>query len=104
MIIPVQAQYLPAKGMTQLVQTISRVKKYINPDIKIDGILLTLVDSRTNLAKSTVEALRENFGNHIKMYRTSIPIGVKPQKLLQKARALEHYNKYLRQRADRDSR
>ena len=35
-IIPVQAQYLPAKGMTQLVQTISKVKKYINPDIKID--------------------------------------------------------------------
>ena len=41
-IIPVQAQYLPAKGMTQLVQTISKVKKYINPDIKIDGMLLTL--------------------------------------------------------------
>ena len=58
-IIPVQAQYLPAKGMTQLVQTISKVKKYINPDIKIDGMLLTLVDSRTNLAKSTVEALRQ---------------------------------------------
>ena len=37
-IIPVQAQYLPAKGMTQLVQTISKVKKYINPDIKIDGM------------------------------------------------------------------
>ena len=58
-IIPVQAQYLPAKGMTQLVQTISRVKKRINPNLKIDGMLLTLVDSRTNLAKSTVEALRE---------------------------------------------
>ena len=67
-IIPVQAQYLPAKGMTQLVQTISKVKKYINPDIKIDGMLLTLVDSRTNLAKSTVEALRANFGNQIRMY------------------------------------
>ena len=53
-IIPVQAQYLPAKGMTQLVQTISRVKKRINPGLKIDGMLLTLVDSRTNLAKSTV--------------------------------------------------
>ena len=61
-IIPVQAQYLPAKGMTQLVQTISKVKKYINPDIKIDGMLLTLVDSRTNLAKSTVEALRARPG------------------------------------------
>lgn len=76
-IIPVQAQYLPAKGMTQLVQTISKVKKYINPDIKIDGMLLTLVDSRTNLAKSTVEALRANFGNQIRMYRTQIPIAVK---------------------------
>ena len=75
-IIPVQAQYLPAKGMTQLVQTISRVKKRINPNLKIDGMLLTLVDSRTNLAKSTVEALRENFGNQIKMYRTYIPIAI----------------------------
>ena len=63
--------------MTQLVQTISKVKKYINPDIKIDGMLLTLVDSRTNLAKSTVEALRANFGNQIRMYRTQIPIAVK---------------------------
>lgn len=86
-IIPVQAQYLPAKGMTQLVQTISRVKKRINPGLKIDGMLLTLVDSRTNLAKSTVEALRENFGSQIKMYRTYIPIAVKPQRLLPKARA-----------------
>ena len=42
-IIPVQAQYLPAKGMTQLVQTISRVKKRINPNLKTDGMLLTLV-------------------------------------------------------------
>lgn len=63
--------------MTQLVQTISRVKKRINPGLKIDGMLLTLVDSRTNLAKSTVEALRENFGSQIKMYRTYIPIAVK---------------------------
>ena len=90
-IIPVQAQYLPAKGITQLVQTISRVKKYINPDIKIDGILLTLVDSRTNLAKSTVEALRENFGNHIKMYRTSIPIEVKAAEASSKGKSIYGY-------------
>lgn len=81
-IIPVQAQYLPAKGITQLVQTISKVKKRINPNLKIDGMLLTLVDSRTNLAKSTVEALRENFGNQIKMYRTHIPIAVKARAYL----------------------
>lgn len=87
-IIPVQAQYLPAKGMTQLVQTISRVKKRINPNLKIDGMLLTLVDSRTNLAKSTVEALRENFGSQIKMYRTYIPIAVKAAETSSKGKSM----------------
>ena len=90
-IIPVQAQYLPAKGMTQLAQTISKVKKYINQDIKIDGMLLTLVDNRTNLAKSTVEALRENFGNQIKLYRTSIPIAVKAAETSSKGKSIFAY-------------
>ena len=68
-VIPVQAQYLPAKGMTQLLGTIAKVRKHTNADLKIDGILLTLVDGRTNLAKSTVEALRENFGNHMSVLK-----------------------------------
>lgn len=63
-IIPVQAHYLPAKCMTQLMRTITKVKKHINPKLNIDGILLTLVDNRTNLAKSTIDALRENFGSY----------------------------------------
>ena len=90
-IIPVQAQYLPAKGMTQLVQTISRVKKRINPNLKIDGMIPTLVDSRTNVAKSTVEALRENFGNQIKMYRTYIPIAVKAAETSSKGKSIYAY-------------
>lgn len=56
-IIPVQAHYLPAKCMTQLMRTITKVKKHINPKLSIDGILLTLVDNRTNLAKSTIVGL-----------------------------------------------
>ena len=76
-IIPVQAQYLPAKGMTQLLSTIAKVKKHTNRNLTIDGILLTLVDGRTNLAKSTVEAQRENFGCRIRIYWTTIPIAVK---------------------------
>lgn len=56
-IIPVQAQYLPAKGMTQLIKTINRVKK-INPNLKIDGIVMTIVDVRTNLAKWCMRALK----------------------------------------------
>lgn len=90
-IIPVQAQYLPAKGMTQLVSTISKVKKYINPNIKIDGILLTLVDNRTNLARSTVEALRSSFGNQAKLYRSQIPIAVKAAETSSKGKSIYAY-------------
>ena len=50
-LIPVQAQYLPAKGLEQLLQTISKVRRQINPKLRIDGILLTMVDARTNFAK-----------------------------------------------------
>ena len=50
-IIPVQAEYLPAKGLEQLLQTINKVRRQINPKLQIDGILLTMVDSRTNFAK-----------------------------------------------------
>ena len=90
-IIPVQAQYLPAKGMTQLLQTVSRVKRYINPNLVVDGMLPTLVDNRTNLAKSTVEALRENFGGTIKLYRTSIPIAVKAAETSSKGKSIYAY-------------
>ena len=75
--MPVQAQYLPAKGMTQLIRTISKVKKQINPALEIDGVLLTLVDLRTNLARVTEETLRQQYGNILKIYKTKIPISVK---------------------------
>lgn len=90
-IIPVQAQYLPAKGMTQLLQTVSKVKKHINPDLKIDGILLTLVDNRTNLAKSTVDALRQNFGSLIHIYKTKIPMAVKAAEVSSKGKSIYAY-------------
>ena len=90
-IIPVQAQYLPAKGMTQLLDTVSRVRRHTNPDLKIDGILLTLVDNRTNLAKSTVEALRSNFGSVIRIYRTAIPIAVKAAEVSAKGKSIYAY-------------
>ena len=90
-IIPVQAQYLPAKGMTQLLSTIAKVKKHTNRNLTIDGILLTLVDGRTNLAKSTVEALRENFGCRIRIYRTTIPVAVKAAEVSSKGKSIYAY-------------
>lgn len=90
-IIPVQAQYLPAKGMTQLLDTVSKVKRHINPSLRIDGILLTLVDHRTNLAKSTVEALRQNFGSRIKIYKSAIPVAVKAAEVSSKGKSIYAY-------------
>lgn len=76
-LIPVQAQYLPAKGLEQLLQTISRVRKQINPNLKIEGILITMVDNRTNFAKDISTLLRETYGNTIKLYQTDIPHSVR---------------------------
>ena len=50
-LIPVQAHYLPAKGLEQLLRTIGKVRRQINPGLRIDGILLTMVDGRTNFAR-----------------------------------------------------
>lgn len=90
-IIPVQAHYLPAKCMTQLLRTVNKVKRHINPKLQIDGILLTIVDNRTNLAKSTVDALRQNFGSHIRIYKSQIPMAVKAAEVASKGKSIYAY-------------
>ena len=92
-IIPVQAQYLPAKGMTQLVQTIDKVKRTINPNLKIDGIVLTLVDGRTNLAKQTMHILRNQYGNRMKIYDSRIPVAVKADETSFQGKSIYSYDK-----------
>lgn len=76
-VIPVQADYLPAKGLEQLLQTIGKVRRQINPKLKIDGILLTMVDSRTNFAKDISTLVRETYGGSIKIFNADIPRSVK---------------------------
>lgn len=91
-IIPVQAQYLPAKGMTQLLQTVMRVKKHLNRKLTIDGILLTLVNSRTTLAKTTEEVIRTNFGEHIRVFDSKIPLSVKSAETSSKGKSIYAYD------------
>ena len=76
-IIPVQAHYLPAKGMAQLLQTIRRVQRNTNPKLKIEGVLLTMVDGRTNLSKDVSYMLRSNYGDKLRVFKTEIPLAVK---------------------------
>ena len=76
-LIPVQAHYLPAKGLEQLLQTISKVRRQIKPDLRIEGILLTMVDSRTNYARDISNLIRETYGGKLKVFATDIPLSVR---------------------------
>lgn len=70
-IIPVQSEYYALEGLSQLLNTIRLVQKHFNPDLKIEGVLLTMYDARTNLGNQVVNEVRNYFGDHV--YHTIIP-------------------------------
>ena len=76
-LIPVQAQYLSAKGLEQLLQTVQKVRRQINPKLKIEGILLTMTDSRTNYGQQIDNLIRGAYGSKIKMFDQTIPRSVR---------------------------
>ena len=76
-VIPVQAAYLPVKGLEQLIKTISKVKRQLNRKLEIEGILLTLVDFRTNYAKDISTMLHVTYGSKITIFENVIPLSVK---------------------------
>ena len=76
-IIPVQAAYLPIKGLEQLLKTISRVKRKMNPSLNIMGILITMVDYRTVYANEITEILYQHYGNNIHIFEEVIPMSVR---------------------------
>ena len=76
-IIPVQAQYLPLKGLEQLLRTVSKIKRQMNPKLEIDGILLTMTDSRTNLSREIGTLLRASYGKRLKIFESEITYSVR---------------------------
>ncbi len=76
-IIPTQPSYLSAKGLDLLLGTVARVKRNINPDLQIDGVLFTMVDSRTNNAKEIIASLKSTLGQNLKIFETTIPHSVR---------------------------
>ena len=76
-LIPVQAQYLSAKGLEQLLQTVQKVRRQINPKLKIEGILLTMTDSRTNYGKQISNLIRQAYGKRLKVFEQTIPRSVR---------------------------
>ena len=76
-IIPVQSEYFALRGMTDLFKIINKVRRQINPTLKIEGALLTLVDSRANLPREIATQLKDNYGSILKLFNTQIPRAVK---------------------------
>lgn len=76
-LIPVQAAYLPVKGLQQLIKTIGKVRRQLNPKLEIEGILLTMVDKRTNYAKDISAMLQEAYGSKVRIFSNHIPMSVR---------------------------
>ena len=92
-IVPVQAEYLAAKGMGQLLKTIMRVRKQINPKLEIDGVLLTLLDKRTTLSKDIKEVLKESYGSYVDIYKTEIPKAINTAKSSSTGKSIFEFDK-----------
>jgi len=74
-IVPIQTEYFALEGLTELLDTIERVRSALNPTLGIEGIVLTLYDDRTNLGRQVVEDLRRHFGDLV--FKTIIPRNVR---------------------------
>lgn len=92
-IIPVQSEFLAAKGMNHLMNTILKVKKNINPKLDVAGIVLTIVDGRRNLSKEINDELKETYGKVFKLYDTQIPRSVKAAESSRMGESILSYDK-----------
>ena len=87
-LIPVQAQYLSAKGLEQLLQTIQKVRRQINPKLKIEGILMTMTDSRTNYGREIDALIRQVYGSKIRVFEQPIPHSVRAAEISAEGRSI----------------
>lgn len=92
-IVPASPQLWSAVGLTDLLQTISKVKRKLNPRIAIKGILLTICDSRTRLFRETQEMIEESYGEHVKIFDTHIPNTVRVGEANYSAQSILEYDK-----------
>ena len=74
-LVPIQCEYYALEGLSQLMNTVRIVQKHLNPALKVEGVVLTMFDARTNLSIQVVEEVIKYFGN--KVYRTIIPRNVR---------------------------
>ncbi|MCR5777821.1 MAG: AAA family ATPase [Lachnospiraceae bacterium] len=91
-LIPCSVGYLPIKGLQQLIKTIGRVKRQLNPRLQIEGILLTMVDARTNYAKDIIEKVNEAYAGSINVFKFEIPMSVRVAEISAEGSSLYVYD------------
>ena len=92
-IIPLQPQFLSTKGLNLLLRSIARVRKQINPRLRIDGILFTMVDSRVNNARDIISSLRSAVGDNIRVFKTEIPRSVRAAEAAENGKSIFMHDK-----------
>lgn len=88
-VIPTQPHYLSAKGLELLLRTVSNAKKQINPKLRIDGILMTMVMPRTNISKEITTLVKSAYGQKIKVFDSEIPHSIRAVEATAEGESLE---------------
>ena len=91
-LIPVQAAYLPVKGLEQLIKTIGRVQRLVNRKLSIEGILLTMVDSRTNYARDISQLVVDTYSDQLGVFDTLIPLSVRAAEISAEGSSIYQYD------------
>ena len=92
-VIPTQPHYLSAKGLELLLRSVSKVKRQINPHLRIDGILMTMVMPRTNISKEITATVKSAYGQRIKVFDAQIPHSIRAVEATAEGKSIFAYDK-----------
>ena len=92
-VIPTQPHYLSAKGLELLLRSVSKVRRQINPHLRIDGILTTMVMPRTNISKEVTALVRSAYGQNIKVFDAQIPHSIRAVEATAEGKSIFAYDK-----------
>ncbi len=91
-IIPSQPHFLSAMGLDQLMGTISKIKRQLNPNLTVDGILLTMVNSRANFTKEMIDIMQKQYRGSIRIFDTQIPVSIRAAETSSQGVSIFKYN------------
>lgn len=92
-LIPAQPSYLAIMGLQDLIKTVGQVKRQLNPKLSIEGILITMYDSRTNYAKEVIDVIKSQYGSDLTIFNTIIPRSIKQEESTTAGKSIYLYAK-----------